>query len=160
TVRATSGAISGTAMVNVSYLKGDVTIDGQRDIADVTAMMGALADLSTYQMSRGLSNADITTIFDTDGATKATNADLQGLLVMLAIVGGGGSGTSAGASGSAALLPSVELTASTNLPRAAGEQSFVMASPIALPVHDRGQAMRLNPVAVLIGVGVTDSAPM
>src|SRR5262249_39707610 len=108
TVRATSGAISGTAMVNVAYLKGDVTIDGQRDVADVMAMMGALADLSTYQTSRGLSNADTTTIFDTDGDTKATNADIQGLLMLLATGGGGGSGSSAGASSSEAPVPLAE----------------------------------------------------
>src|SRR5262249_56695964 len=65
----------------------------------------------------------------------------------------------AAASGSEAPLPSVGVTTSTNLPRAASGQSIVAAPPIGLPVHDRGQSIRLNPVAVLVGVGVTGSAP-
>src|SRR5262249_19995781 len=97
-VRATSGAASGTAAVNVGYLKGDVDINGQRDIADVMAMMFALADLPTYQSSHSLSNSEMTAIFDTDGDMQATNTDIQGLLNLLADGGGGGSGSTALAS--------------------------------------------------------------
>ena len=93
TVRAASGAISGTATINVAYLKGDVSIDGQRDIGDAMAMMSALTDLSSYQSTHSLSSADLTAIFDTDGDMIATNADLQGLLVLLANGGGAGGGS-------------------------------------------------------------------
>ena len=50
-VRATSGAISGAASVNVVWLKGDLNGDGQLTTSDVAAMVTALADLNGYQVS-------------------------------------------------------------------------------------------------------------
>ena len=106
TVRATGGAISGTASINVAYLKGDVSIDGQRDIGDAMAMMSALTDLSSYQSTHSLSSTDLTAIFDTDGDMIATNADLQGLLVLLANGGGAGGGsTQASAASQISAIP-------------------------------------------------------
>ena len=50
TVRATSGSVSGTAAVTVSYLKGDINIDGHRDAADIFALMQALANLAPTKL--------------------------------------------------------------------------------------------------------------
>ena len=92
TVRATSGAISGTAAVTVSYLKGDVNIDGARTPADVAAMMNALVDLPTFQSSNGLSAGNLTAILDVNGDGAITNADVQSLISLIANGGGGGGG--------------------------------------------------------------------
>jgi hypothetical protein len=105
TVRATSGAVSGSAAVMVAYLKGDLNIDGHLDTADFVTMLGALANISGYQNDRNLSNQDLLAIADIDGDNHVTNADLQALLNLL--ISGGGSG-SASASGSASGSGSLE----------------------------------------------------
>ena len=92
-VRATSGAISGTAAVSVNYLKGDINFDGHRDGADIVAFMQAITNVSGYQTQQGLSNQDLLTIADINGDNHVNNADLQYLINLL--VDGGGS-TSAG----------------------------------------------------------------
>jgi hypothetical protein len=155
TVRATSGAVSGIAAVNVAYLKGDVNINGQRDITDVMAMMGALADLSTYQTSRGLSNGDLATIFDTDVDTKATNADLQGLLVLLANGGGGGSGPSAAAS------PSTPDDGTVNSTAAAVQvvDGSLAAKTTMSSISDDARAIVFNSAAIATSAGAIGSAP-
>lgn len=107
TVRATSGAISGTAAVTVSYLKGDVNIDGSRTSADVAAMMNALVDLPTFQSSNGLSAGNLTAILDVNGDGAITNADLQSLISLIANGGGGGSASSANEAGAATAAPVV-----------------------------------------------------
>jgi rhamnogalacturonan endolyase len=102
TVRATSGAVSGSAAVMVAYLKGDLNIDGHLDTADFVTMLGALANISGYQNGRNLSNQDLLAIADIDGDNHVTNADLQALLNLL--ISGGGSGSASGsASGSGSL---------------------------------------------------------
>ncbi|HEY2759674.1 MAG TPA: hypothetical protein VGI75_03005, partial [Pirellulales bacterium] len=91
TVRATSGSISGTAALSVSYLKGDANIDGNLTTADVAAMMVALVDLPSYQSNHSLSNADMAAILDVNGDSAISNADLQALISAVANAGGGSS---------------------------------------------------------------------
>jgi hypothetical protein len=70
---------------------GDFNRDGHVNAADIPSMMQALTDLNAYKTNYFLSTANLTAIgdFDTDG--RFTNADMQGLLSLLA--SGGGSAT-------------------------------------------------------------------
>jgi hypothetical protein len=63
-----------------SATNGDINRDGQRTVADVSALMGALADLSAYQSA----NPDLLAVADTTGDNMVTNADIQGLINLLA----------------------------------------------------------------------------
>jgi hypothetical protein len=77
--------------------RGDVDASGKNsptavvpDIADVGALIGALADLSTYQAPTGngygatLTNADLQDIADVNSDTAVNNLDLQALIVATA----------------------------------------------------------------------------
>ena len=90
-VRATSGSKSGTATVNVVYLKGDFNLDGHLNVLDISAML-ALADLNAYKSEHGLSGDDLVVIGDLNSDTRVNNGDVQALLNLL--IGGGGSGAS------------------------------------------------------------------
>jgi len=63
-----------------SATNGDINRDGQRTVADVSALMGALADLSAYQSA----DPDLLAVADTTGDNMVTNADIQGLINLLA----------------------------------------------------------------------------
>ena len=96
TVRAAAGAISGTATANVTWLKGDLNGDGKLSAADLSTMMMALADLSSYQNGRGISSADMVAIADVDGDGQITSLDLQALISAVASAQvGAGSGSAA-----------------------------------------------------------------
>jgi hypothetical protein len=107
-VRATVGMVSGTANVNIAWLKGDIDGNGSRNVSDMFALMVALTDLSAYQSNRNLAPSDLTAIADIDGDASVTNADVQALLNLLAgdaapgSAGGSGATTTDAAPGSAA----------------------------------------------------------
>jgi thermolabile hemolysin len=73
-------------------LSGDVNRDGRVNIADVSALETALADLNKYQSSKNLTSAQLTSIDNLTSDNLVTNADLQGLIVLLANGGGTGGG--------------------------------------------------------------------
>jgi phospholipase/lecithinase/hemolysin len=73
-------------------LPGDINRDGRVNVADVAAMMAALADLSGYEATHSLANQQLVGIFDMNGDNKVTNTDIQGLTNLLANGGGSGSG--------------------------------------------------------------------
>jgi hypothetical protein len=107
-VTATSGSRSGSVAFNVTFLKGDLNIDGQVNIADFQQLLKALTDLPGYQASKNLSPSDLVTIADINGDGAVTNVDIQSLLGLLS--GGGGQGAlaeSAPAADAAATSPSV-----------------------------------------------------
>jgi autotransporter-associated beta strand protein len=88
------------SVIDANYLPGDVNRDGRVDAADVSALMSALADLSTYQATHGigggaLTNQQLLQITDLDGDGAVTNADVQALIDLLAngLGSGGGSVT-------------------------------------------------------------------
>src|SRR5262249_48341978 len=70
-------------LVNL-LLPGDFNDDDHVDVADLTAMMAALADLSSYESTYGLSDSQLLTIADLNGDSHVTNADIQGLINLLA----------------------------------------------------------------------------
>src|SRR5262249_40076910 len=84
-------AIMSDAGVVISRL-GDIDRDGQVNVADIAVAETALADLSGYQATHGnITNAQLLSIGDLNGDGRVTNADLQGLINLLANGGGSGS---------------------------------------------------------------------
>lgn len=93
----TTGVLS---VIDSNFLPGDMNRDGLVNIADVSAMQTALADLNAYQATHGpgsgaLSNLQLQQIGDLTDDNLVTNADIQGLIILLAngglTVDGGGS---------------------------------------------------------------------
>src|SRR5262249_4816744 len=89
---------SGTISVDATYYAGDSNRDSHIDVADVSAMESALADLSAYQATHSpgggaLTDQQFALIGDFNGDNKVTNADLQRLINLLANGGGSGGGS-------------------------------------------------------------------
>jgi T5SS/PEP-CTERM-associated repeat protein len=90
-------SISGILSVfDTNFRPGDMNRNGLVDVADVSALLSALSDLSSYQATHGpgggaLTSGQLLEIADLDYDNLVTNADLQGLIVALANGGGGGS---------------------------------------------------------------------
>ena len=66
-----------------AIMRGDFNLDGQRSAADIPDMLGAFVNLSAYQTSFDLSDADVSAIADVDQNGVVTNADLQAMLDLL-----------------------------------------------------------------------------
>jgi len=79
------------SVIDSNFLPGDINRDGHVDVADVAALMAALADLNKYQSTNSLTNQQLVEIGDLTGDGRVTNTDIQGLMVLLANGGGGGS---------------------------------------------------------------------
>ena len=76
-------------LITSKWKAGDFNLDGRTDVGDLSAMMSALGDLSAYQnggnsQSVLLTDDQMHSIGDIDTDGKVTNADLQGLLNLLA----------------------------------------------------------------------------
>jgi fibronectin-binding autotransporter adhesin len=82
---------SGNLTVSATYYAGDINRDSLVDVADVSAMMTALCDLSKYQTTTGLDNSHLPLVANLTDDNLVNNADLQGLIVVLANGSGGGS---------------------------------------------------------------------
>jgi hypothetical protein len=82
------------------------TRDGHVRVADISAAASAFADLTKYQSDHGnMTSAQLVSIGDLDGDGLVTNADLQGLINLLANGGGnGGASIAAVPEPSAAIL--------------------------------------------------------
>ena len=72
-------ALDGSPLV-----KGDLNRDGQVTVADVPAMMAAFADLKNYQVTQGLTDAQLLEIADADGSGTISNADIQAVINLVA----------------------------------------------------------------------------
>jgi hypothetical protein len=86
----TVGVVS---VIDTNYFPGNFDPDGNVNVGDVSAMMGALADLSRYKSSNSLTISQLRSLGDLTGDGLVTNADVQGLLNVLA---GASAGSSAG----------------------------------------------------------------
>jgi hypothetical protein len=106
----TTGVLS---VIDSNFLPGDVDLDGHVNIADASALMSALSDLTTYQSTHGpggsaLTNQQLLQIADLDGDGTVTDADVQGLINLLA---NGAGSVALGGSGGDALNPVPEPSA-------------------------------------------------
>jgi hypothetical protein len=77
------------SVIDSNFLPGDINRDSHVDVADVSAMMTALSDLTTYQSTHGpgggaLTNQQLLDIADLHTDNLVTNTDLQGLIIYLA----------------------------------------------------------------------------
>jgi hypothetical protein len=94
---AAGNPLSANFSTTIAQVVGDWNFDGQRNAADISAMLNALCDLHNYQLTNNLSDTQLLLVGDVNGANGVTNADIQALLDLLA-----GSGASAGSSVSVA----------------------------------------------------------
>jgi len=81
-----SGVLS---VIDSNFLPGDVNRDTHVDVADISAMMTALSDLSKYQATPApgkgpLTDQQLLEIANLDNDNAVTNTDLQGLITYLA----------------------------------------------------------------------------
>ena len=74
-----------------SLLPGDFDRNGQVTTGDVSAMLAALTDLSSFKSAKGLSDAQLEVLGDFNSDFRVDNSDLQSLLNQLASAVGGGS---------------------------------------------------------------------
>jgi len=72
-------ALDGSPLV-----KGDFNRDGHLTVADISAMMAAFADLKNYQVTQGLTDAQLLQIGDADGSGMISNADFQAVMNLVA----------------------------------------------------------------------------
>jgi len=92
---ATAGPVKGAFLYNLTnvtltpkLVPGDFGRDGQLTIADISAMLVALTDLSGYQSSHALTDVQMEVIGDLDGSGAVTNADVNALIGLLRTGGG------------------------------------------------------------------------
>jgi hypothetical protein len=82
----TSGLLS---VIDSNFLPGDINRDTHVDVADISAMMTALSDLSKYQATPApgkgpLTNQQLLEIADLHTDNLVNNLDVQGLIIYLA----------------------------------------------------------------------------
>jgi T5SS/PEP-CTERM-associated repeat protein len=104
---------TGTLSVQNTFYAGDINRDSRVDVADVSAMLSALSDLSKYQSTNNLTAAQLVLVGDLTGDGQVNNADLQGLINLLANGGGSGSLTAVPEPSGMVLAGIAALTAST-----------------------------------------------
>ncbi len=76
-------------LIVTPFVPGDFNRDGQVTSADVPAMLLALTDLNAYTSTNSLNPTQLAAIGDFDGSGTVTNHDIQGLLDLVATLGGG-----------------------------------------------------------------------
>jgi hypothetical protein len=91
-----AGPLGGTLSVAATYYQGDVNRDSLVNVADISALMTALSDLSGYQSTHpGMSDPQLLLdVADVNGDGNVTNADIQALINLLANNAAGGAGGS------------------------------------------------------------------
>ncbi len=72
------------SVVNIGFQPGDFNRDGQVTAADVPAMLQALTDLNVYKATYSLTDPQLLAIGDLNNSNALTNADIQGLLNLVA----------------------------------------------------------------------------
>ena len=126
---------------------GDINRDGQRNVADISALMTALSDMNGYQTANGLSNADLLAIADTDGDGHVSNLDIQGLISLL---------TSAGAGAGAGAVAAAALGAPRNGGPSIQHSNVSVSSPRTPEPNHFGERRRLPSIH---GLDLDDSLP-
>jgi hypothetical protein len=84
----TAGTL-GLKLASTFFTHGDIDGDGSISVADVSALVKGLGDLTKLKSDRALTDADLTLVADMDGNGSVDNLDVQALIVALANSGGG-----------------------------------------------------------------------
>jgi hypothetical protein len=84
---------TGALAVTNTFYAGDVNRDSLVDVADISAMMSALADLSKYKTMSSLDDGGLLLVANLTSDNLVNNSDLQGLINLLANGGGSGVGS-------------------------------------------------------------------
>ncbi len=71
-------------MSSSGIMLGDFNRDGQVTVADIPAMLTALANLAGYQTAQSLSSAELIQLADVNADGRVDNRDTQGLIALLA----------------------------------------------------------------------------
>ena len=89
----TSNLYSTGVITATAYLAGDINRDGQVTVADISALMTALADVSKYRSDKNLTDPTLfKDVADVNQDGFVDNADIQALITLVAnniIVSGG-----------------------------------------------------------------------
>jgi ELWxxDGT repeat protein len=82
----TNDGVHGTElwMLPRRIVPGDIDLDGQSSVADVSVLMNAVSDLNAYEDRKSLSSQDLLAVADTNRDGMVNNADIQSLIVRLA----------------------------------------------------------------------------
>jgi hypothetical protein len=80
--------VIGFDLIAQPFLAGDFNRDGHVNAADIKAMMAAMANLPSYEIAKGLTNAQLLLIGDLNGDGLISGGDLQKLLNKVRTGGG------------------------------------------------------------------------
>ncbi|HEY2882551.1 MAG TPA: Ig-like domain-containing protein, partial [Pirellulales bacterium] len=159
TVRATSGAVSGTATVNTAWLKGDLNGDGKFTGDDLDNLLIALTNPAIFEASRGMSAGDLVAVADLDGDTIVTNADMQPLINLI-------SHTAINQSLAVnTAVPPLNATANTTMPLGVTSPDLSAGAPAAQSISAAPSGQSIGgsdaapPAAVTIAPMVANAAP-
>jgi hypothetical protein len=78
-----------TSLMLTAIIRGDFSGDGLVTAADIPAMLSAPTNLRSYASSKSLSLMQLAAIGDFDNSGSVMNRDIQGLLDLVAGLGGG-----------------------------------------------------------------------
>jgi len=127
-------SFGGGLRVGHVIVAGDLDRDGAVTASDLGTTMTALTNMSAYQTSKRLSDAELKIVGDVNGSGAFNNADLQALIVGLANAGNGSGAASPGVSSSAA--PSQTMPAAVPATTQPNVQSPVITPPKDAPALD------------------------
>ena len=78
----TAGVLS---IIDSNYIPGDINRDGQVTVADVSALMAALADVNKYRSNKSLTDPTLfKEVADVNGDNRVDNLDIQALISLVA----------------------------------------------------------------------------
>jgi len=133
------GTPGNSSLAAPTIVAGDFNLDGQRNDADISAMLLALINTGGYQAMHNATSADLAYIGDLNGDHTLRNSDLQLFLDLLAqpVGGGGGAGaaaveTSTTTSTSTAIVPNTSQSNATQPVLSATVEVSPQTSPVAL----------------------------
>ena len=140
----------------VPLILGDFNRDGQRNSADIGAMLSALSDLPDYQAQQELADSDLLTIGDLDDDGAVTNADLQALLDLLKR----GSGSQTGAGGGSVQQSGEGNGDGASTALSPAQSELVQPSGLGILTFDRGSLnSATNRVRLSKGEGLRSLTP-
>jgi hypothetical protein len=132
--------------VQSALVPGDFNFNGHLDADDIQAMLVALTNLSGFQSTHQLSNANLLTLADLNGDGFVRNSDIQRLLDMAAALGGGGGSSTTG------VAAAVQTTNSSAAPSVTNTTTLSTVSADTLVVQKKVQPQSSIPMGPFAAV--------